>query len=85
MSGIVAEIRYVFRSLNKSRTYAAAFVITLGLGIGVNTAIFSVINGVLLHRTGTHRQLRAVQYPPYESGRGDSVGPSRGPGDDHSP
>ena len=48
MSSIVAEVRYVFRSLNKSRTYAAAFVITLGLGIGVNTAIFSVINGVLL-------------------------------------
>ena len=48
MSSIVAEVRYVFRSLNKSRTYAAAFVITLVLGIGVNTAIFSVINGVLL-------------------------------------
>jgi predicted permease len=48
MSSFVAEVRYVFRSLNKSRTYAAAFVITLGLGIGVNTAIFSVINGVLL-------------------------------------
>ena len=48
MSSFVAEIRYVFRSLNQHRTYAAAFVITLGLGIGVNTAIFSVINGVLL-------------------------------------
>ena len=48
MSSFVAEVRYTFRSLNKSRTYAAAFVITLGLGIGVNTAIFSVINGVLL-------------------------------------
>jgi hypothetical protein len=44
----VSEVLYAFRSLNKSRTYAAAFVITLGLGIGVNTAIFSVINGVLL-------------------------------------
>ncbi|MED5199753.1 MAG: multidrug ABC transporter substrate-binding protein, partial [Gemmatimonadota bacterium] len=48
MSSFVAEVRYALRSLNKSRTYAAAFVITLGLGIGVNTAIFSVINGVLL-------------------------------------
>ena len=48
MSGFVSEVRYVLRSLNKSRAYAAAFVITLGLGIGVNTAIFSVINGVLL-------------------------------------
>ena len=48
MSNLVSEVRYAFRSLNKSRTYAAAFVLTLGLGIGVNTAIFSVINGVLL-------------------------------------
>ena len=48
MSGFVSEVRYALRSLNKSRTYAAAFVITLGLGIGMNTAIFSVINGVLL-------------------------------------
>ena len=42
------EIRYALRSLYKSRSYAAAFVVTLGLGIGVNTTIFSVINGVLL-------------------------------------
>ena len=48
MSNLVSEIRCAFRSLNRSRTYATAFVITLGLGIGVNTAIFSVINGVLL-------------------------------------
>ncbi len=48
MSKLVAEVRYAFRSLYKSRSYAAAFVVTLGLGIGVNTAIFSVINGVLL-------------------------------------
>ncbi len=48
MSNLVSEVRYAFRSLYKSRSYAAAFVITLGLGIGVNTAIFSVINGVLL-------------------------------------
>ncbi len=48
MSNLVSEVRYAFRSLNKSRTYAAAFVLTLGLGIGVNTAIFSVVNGVLL-------------------------------------
>jgi predicted permease len=48
MSNLVSEIRYAFRSLYKSRSYSAAFVVTLGLGIGVNAAIFSVINGVLL-------------------------------------
>jgi putative ABC transport system permease protein len=48
MSNLVSEVRYALRSLRKSWSYALAFVITLGLGIGVNTAIFSVINGVLL-------------------------------------
>ncbi len=42
------EIRVRLRSLARSPGYTAAFVLTLGLGIGLNTAIFSVINGVLL-------------------------------------
>ena len=36
------------RSLLKSPAYVAAFVITLGLAIGVNSAVFSLVNGVLL-------------------------------------
>ncbi|MCH7890046.1 MAG: hypothetical protein IH921_00945, partial [Gemmatimonadetes bacterium] len=47
MSDLVSEVRYALRSLNKSRTYAAAFVITLGLGIGANTAIFSLVDAIL--------------------------------------
>ena len=42
------NFRYAFRSLVRTPGYTAAFVLTLGLGIGANTAIFSVINGVLL-------------------------------------
>ncbi|MBX3175137.1 MAG: ABC transporter permease [Gemmatimonadaceae bacterium] len=41
-------LRYVLRSLWNARGFAIAVVLTLGLGIGANTAIFSVVRGVLL-------------------------------------
>jgi predicted permease len=42
------DLRYVFRSLSRARGFAFAVVLTLGLGIGANTAIFSVVRGVML-------------------------------------
>lgn len=44
----LADLRYAIRSLARARGFSLAVVVTLGLGIGANTAIFSVVHGVLL-------------------------------------
>lgn len=60
MTNLVNDLRYALRQLRRSPGFAFIAILTLALGVGVNTAIFSVVNGVLFSSLHIRQQNRMV-------------------------
>jgi hypothetical protein len=69
MESILQDVRYALRQLRNSRGFALIAILTLSLGVGTATAIFSVVDGVIL-RPLPYTQPDRIYVPQTRSHKG---------------
>ena len=56
MAAFADDVRYGLRLIAKNRSFAAVAILSLAIGIGANTAIFSTITALLLQHLASHQR-----------------------------
>src|SRR5580658_1507860 len=76
MTGLVQDLRYALRQLRKSPGFATVAILTIALGVGANTAIFSLLDQALLRRLPVREPSRLVllRYSGEDSGHSSARG-----------
>ena len=78
MESLIADLRFALRSWRKAPAFALAAIATLALGIGANTAMFSVVSAVLLRPLpfqNPENLVRLYEIQPRDKNQGGFNGP----------